>query len=112
MVGGLEIKSLEGTTQGDPSSMPVYAVGIIPLMLEAAEPTDDRKEKARQSAYADDLAGAGTVSELKKWWDIIVEYGPYIGYYAKAEKSWLIVKPEYEEEAKHMCFETLTVEDI
>ena len=102
VVGGIEIKSLEGTTQGAPSSMPVYAVGIIPLMLEAAEPTDNRIEKARQSAFADDLAAAGTMSELKKWWDIVVEYGPYIGYYAKAEKSWLIVKPEHEEEAKRV----------
>ena len=102
VVGGIEIKSLEGTTQGDPTAMPVYAVAIIPLMLEAAEPTCERESKARQSAYADDLAAACTIDELKKWWDIIVEYGKFLGYYAKAEKSWLIVKPEYHEYAKEV----------
>ena len=54
VVGGLEIKSLEETTQGDPTAMPVYAVGIIPLMLAAGEPLNVSEEKARQSAYADD----------------------------------------------------------
>ena len=93
---------MEGTTQGDPTAMPVYAVGIIPLMLSAAEPLSNRNEKARQSAYADDLAGAGTIDELKKWWDIVIELGPFIGYTAKPEKSWLIVKPEHLEYAKEV----------
>ena len=55
VVGGIEIQSLEGTTQGDPCPMPVYAEGIIPLMLAAAEPKKKGEAKARQSAYADDL---------------------------------------------------------
>ena len=58
--------------------------------------------KARQSAYADDLTGAGTINELKRWWDLVVEYGPYIGYYAKPEKSWLIVKREHFDRAKEV----------
>ena len=58
------------------------------------------KEKARQSAYADDLTGSGTIRELKVWWDLVVKYGPFIGYYAKPTKSWLIVKEEHLEDAK------------
>ena len=95
VMGGLEIQSLEGTTQGAPEAMPVYAEGITPLMILAAEPLDIEEDKARQSAYADDLAAAGTIAGLKRWWDIVVEYGPYLGYYAKPEKSWLIVKHQY-----------------
>ena len=79
--------------------MPVYAEGIIPLMLAAADPLNETEMKARQSAYADDLVGAGTIIHLKKWWDIVVTFGRFLGYYAKPEKSWLIVKPEFLEEA-------------
>ena len=102
VMGGLEILSLEGTTQGDPTAMPVYAESIIPLMQVAADPMNDEETKARQCAYADDLTGAGTITELKKWWDIVIEFGPYLGYYAKPEKSWLIIKRQYEEQAREI----------
>ena len=46
VVGGIEIQSLEGTTQGDPTAMPVYAEGIIPLMLAASEPLREGEDKA------------------------------------------------------------------
>ena len=117
MVGGIEIKSDEGTTQGDPAAMPAYALGIAPLLTvlaEAAKPsvrpaenetaTDIgcKEEKARQAAYADDLTGSGTIDGLKIWWDMVIEWGPFIGYYAKPSKSWLIVKPDYLEYAREV----------
>ena len=52
-------------------------------------------EETRQSAFADDLAGGGTIHQLRMWWDMIIEMGEYIGYTAKPSKSWLIVKSEY-----------------
>ena len=74
--------------------MPTYALAIIPLMTTLSLPlqTDD---KVKQSAYADDLTGAGSIDQLKRWWDMVVYFGRFLGYNAKASKSWLIVKPEY-----------------
>ena len=89
VVGGIEILSQEGTTQGDPGAMYVYGLGLVPLILVLSE------LEARQSAFADDLAGGGTLEQLRKWWDVIIEKGKYIGYTAKPSKSWLIVKPEF-----------------
>ena len=33
IIGGTEIKSSEGTTQGDPVARPVYALAVIPLCI-------------------------------------------------------------------------------
>ena len=89
VVGGVEILSREGTTQGSPEAMYVYGLGLVPLILVLAN------EEVRQSAFADDLAGGGTIEQLRKWWDTVVEVGSYLGYTAKPSKSWLIVKAEF-----------------
>ena len=89
VVGGVEILSQEGTTQGDPASMFVYGLGLVPLIIALSV------EEVRQSAFADDLAGGGTIRQLRKWWDQIIFLGKFVGYTAKPSKSWLIVKAEY-----------------
>ena len=99
VVGGIEISSLEGTTQGDPTAMYIYALGILPLIIAISEPLK-LQEKARHSAFADDLTGAGTIVQLRKWWDLIIDFGVFIGYTAKPTKSWLIVKEEYLQNAQ------------
>ena len=57
--------------------------------------------KVKQVAYADDLAGAGKITDLKKWWNSVTKHGPKIGYIPNAAKSVLIVKPELYEHAIH-----------
>jgi hypothetical protein len=69
-------------------------------LAEPNRQSNGSEEKTRQSAYADDLSGGGTLRELKRWWDLVLEYGPLLGYYAKPSKSWLILKEQYLDEAK------------
>ena len=97
VAGGMKIVSEEGTTQGCPLSMPSYAIGLLPLMMRTGN--YEESSKVKQSAYADDVCGAGRLKELKRWWEIIVKYGPCIGYFAEPKKSWMIVKPEHKEQA-------------
>ena len=104
VTGGLEMPSSEGTTQGCPAAMPMYAIGIIPLMSAIIRFTIDDEisintEKVKQAAFADDLTGAGKLTGLRTWWDAILEIGKFVGYYAKPSKSWLIVKEQHREMA-------------
>ncbi len=100
VAGGEEITSSEGSTQGDPSAMPSYAIGILPLLVLIKPEIEP--EKMKHVAYADDLGGGSKLEKLRAWWDRTVKSGPAFGYYPKASKSWLIVKPEELERAKEI----------
>ena len=97
--GGMELQSEEGATQGDPLAMPEYGIGITPL-LDAIK--DEITSEIKQVAFADDIGGAGSLCQLQLWWNNIERIGPLIGYYPNGAKSWLIVKPAFENEAKNI----------
>ena len=93
VVGGGEISSKEGTTQGDPVAMIIYAIAIIPLILMLVDLSDNASEIPVKSAgYADDIAAGGKITKLKNWWLKMCEIGPKFGYFPESSKSWLIVK--------------------
>lgn len=94
--GGGEILSKEGTTQGDPLGMAMFALSMVPLIKKLME----KCESAMQIWFADDAAGVGTLVNLKKWWSCLVKIGPLFGYHPNAAKTCLVVKEEKEEEAK------------
>ena len=98
IVGGEEIKSREGTTQGCPAAMAAYGVGLTPLLDIMS--SDDVDPAWKQIAFADDVTGVGKLIFLRIWWDLVNRYGPLLGYFPKASKSWLTVKTEYLEAAK------------
>jgi hypothetical protein len=93
VAGGVELLSCEGTTQGDPLAMILYAIGIMPLI-------DRLRGKAKQVWYADDAQAADKLMALRAWWDIITEHGPQYGYFANPIKTKLIVKTGMMEDAK------------
>ena len=90
------MKSAEGTTQGDTAAMPMYACCLMPLIRSLKD------SSLTQIFYADDGLGGGKLSSVKSWWDKIKCDGPGYGYLPNPGKSWLIVKPEYEETAREI----------
>ena len=76
--------------------MAMYAIGIIPLIHKLSTPT------TRQICYADDASAAGSLHDLRLWWDNLVALGPSYGYYPNAIKTWLLVKETHLEDAKHL----------
>ena len=91
IIGGQEILSGEGTTQGDPLAMGLYALSIQPLITSLQGAC-----KIKQCWFADDASGAGPVAEIKRWWDTLSAIGPYFGYYPNGKKCWIITKPDRE----------------
>ena len=89
--GGGEIRSQEGTCQGDPLAMAIYAVAMMPLIDKLSECCPD----VVQLWYADDDAGGGQLLNLRQYWDGILEHGPGYGYYPNANKTTLIVKEQH-----------------
>ena len=85
ITGSGEIASTEGTTQGDPLAMAMYALAITPLIdrLRARCP------EVYQAWYADDATGAATSKGIRKWWNELVLCGPSFGYYPNASKTYL-----------------------
>ena len=102
VIGGKELLSQEGTTQGDPLVMPTYAIGIIPMLPRLKTDHENIEIKEKHVAYADDLGGAGKLEEMLKWWNNVKVFGPLIGYYPNAFKSWLVVKEKQFELAKEI----------
>ena len=59
-IHGESFLSQEGTTQGDPLVMAMYAVAITPLIHRPAE------ERLKQVWFADDASSTGKLSGIKK----------------------------------------------
>ena len=91
-----EIMSLEGTTQGDPAAMGMYALSVVPLI----KLSEKAESQVCQVWYADDGTGVGKLTQLKGWWDTLASKGPNYGYYTNARKTVLVVKPQHEAQAK------------
>ena len=75
--------------------MSLYAVSLQPLITVLSV-----RNSAKQCWYADDVTGAGSLEDIRKWWDEFLTAGPTLGYYPNPKKCWLVVKPEKLDDAK------------
>ena len=85
--GFFELWSQEGTTQGCPLAMAMYAIALAPL-LQRLLPL------CKQVWYADDATGCDKFETMRTWFDALVEFGPMYGYYPKPSKCILLTKPD------------------
>ena len=94
-VDGQCIHSKEGTTQGDPLAMAMYAIGTQPLIHRL-------NGIAKQVWYADDSAAGSSLERLRRWWDLLVEIGPLYGYFPNGSKTHILAKSHHAEAAKEI----------
>ena len=65
IIGGKELRSREGITQGDPTAMAAYVLGLTPLR-DHLQPV---KGSVKHVAFVNDLTGGGKLEKIKIWWD-------------------------------------------
>ena len=75
----------EGTTKGDPIATVLCALSIQPLCTGLQV-----RSTAKQCWFANDAGGAGSTTEIKRWWDMLSTLGPDFGYFLNAKKCWII----------------------
>ena len=79
-INGETLLSQEGTTQGDPLAMAMYAIATVPLIEKIAS------DGVKQIWYADDAAVGGDLVSIKKWWDDLQKFGPDYGSFQTQQK--------------------------
>ena len=99
-INGESLLSQEGTTQGDPLAMAMYAVATVPLIEKIAN------DGVKQTWYADDAAAGGDLVNIKKWWDDLQRLGPDYGYIPNPRKTQLLVKDHLLDAASDLFRET------
>ena len=85
-MGGAEIQSIEGTTQGDDLVMSFYAIATIQIQQLLHISFHDVK----QVWLAGDATGAGSLRSLKNWWTNIISEGGRFGYLLIRENHGLL----------------------
>ena len=97
MSGGEEITPAEGTTQRDPTAVPIYGLWSLLLSNVTADNT-------KQAAYANDndISCVGKLKNMLTWWNKLNT----LDTFQKQKKSWLIVKLEKYETVKGIFKDT------
>ena len=72
------------------------AAATVPL-IEKLQSTN-----TKQVRYADDATAGDTLLNLKAWWTMLSSSGPSYGYFVNPGKTWLVVKPQHEQDAKEL----------
>ena len=110
---GVILLSKEGITQGIPSAMKMYAIGILPLTMKLKDSSDFVDESHNQLPrdfiehsptwtqiwYADDSQCITNLIFVLFWMKLLIREGPKFGYYPAPEKNYLVVHATYFNEA-------------
>ena len=94
--------------KGCPLAMPFYGICVTQII-------DTLKQQCpvvHQVWLADDATGAGTLQNLRKWWEVVIKEGEKYGYYVKPSKSWIILKNPAQQQLTESLFKDTVVRSI
>ena len=70
-------------TQGDPLSMMMYAIAVLPLIHSLNDP-----QRWIQNWYADDSSCIGVLSSVRQWFKKLLSDGPAFGYFLSPQRLY------------------------
>jgi len=77
--------------------MLLYGLAVLPLARKLKNPA-----KWKQNWYADDSACSAPLTLILEWFELLIREGPKYGYFPEPQKSFLVVSPEFFDEAEHI----------
>ena len=80
--------------------MPMYALGVVPLMQSITT------TGAVQVWYADDLAAGGKLQRVRDWWEGLTDKGPSYGHHVNPLKLVLLFKLGFYHQATELFADT------
>ena len=83
IIGGTKILSKERTTQWDPTAMTAYGLEVTPLIEHLLEITSSNKVYPKEIAHTDDFAVAGSIKDIKCYWEHLNSFATFFGSYPK-----------------------------
>ena len=123
----VSLLSKEGVTQGVPSAMKLYAIGLLPLTQKLKDTSDFVKQEWEifqnevdclldtyidvesfrdeqspnwsQFWYADDASCISHLYLVLFWMKLLIREGPKFGYYPEPDKSYVVVASKFMEKA-------------
>ena len=89
--------SKEGVTQGDPLSMMIYTVALLPLIHSLED-----SHRWIQNWYAEDSSCIGELSSVRRWFDQLLSEGPAYGLFPEPSKTVLVVQASILQRARDL----------
>ena len=81
IIGETDILLKEVTTQGDPTAMTAYALGVAPLIQHLLDITSSNKLYSKEIAYADNFIVV--VKDIKCYLEHLNSFATFFGYHPK-----------------------------
>ena len=81
-------------TEGEPLTMILYYLGLIPIILALKHNMEDSEAQKSQNAlcvcYFDDSVLASTCARIKAWFEEIIRIGTSIYYHHELAQSFFV----------------------
>ena len=71
ILGDKEIKCKEGITQGDPTVMAVYALGMTSLIHFFHEYVSKNNHRCQEVAFVDDVTITRKIERMRLYWELL-----------------------------------------